>query len=309
MYQRVTGGGSFTAKNIAAINANFDAAIVPDLWVRPQDGDDNSADGTYAAAYATVEAALNAAQEGQVVGILGVVQEEIATPLGLNDVSLVGMANQPRQATTSGVPNGGGATWLSPSGGTAALLQIRGQGWKVQNIYFNNSATDAPDIDLLLEGDPPTAADAGHAQILDCVLTGEDDGIWLTGGVSFITIKRCRFFNFKGAGDTAIKGVSGLGIGTNWSYLLEENVFHDNVNHIVAALHNGHLVGNVIDVKGLTVATTTVAVDFTNGAANTVMGNYLGDNATGAAATWTAGTNDKWCNFTADDGVSSAVPS
>lgn len=301
--------GAFTRQTRDTINGNFAALSQPDIWVRPQDGDNASADGSYARPYASMAGAFGSPlfKPGVVIGLQGVLLEEATTPI-VNDITIVGIANQPRQATTSSVPNGGGATWLSPSGGTGTLLKVRGQAWTVQGIYFNNSATAAPCVDLLLEGDPPTSADAGHARLIDCVFTGADDGVTVTGGTSFVSIINCVFFNFTGTGDTAIKAVAGLGIGTNWGYLIEGCRFYNNANHLVAPLHNATLVGNTFTVHGLN-TTTSAAVNFTNGSGNVVMGNYLGDAATGATATWTGGTNDTWCNFTSDDGVASGVPS
>lgn len=305
----ISGGGAFTKKNITDINNNFAAVTEPDLWVRPQYGTNASADGSYSKPFATVGAALSSQRcvPGIVIGLLGVTTEEVTGPI-INDITIVGMANRPRQATTSGTPNGGGATWLS-SAGTAACLQIRGQGWTVQNIYFNQSGSAVPCIDILTAGDPPTAADGAHVRLVDCVFTGADDGVTITGGTNFVNIEGCVFFNFTGSGDTAIKAVAGLGIGTNMGYRFIGNQFYNNVNHIVVPCNLGYFSGNSIMVEGTTVATTTTAISFSGGTTNVVMGNFLGDALTGAAATWTGGTNDKWCNFTSDDGVGSGVPS
>jgi hypothetical protein len=308
MLATISGGGALTFKNIADINANFAAVQVPDIWVRPQYGNDSTGDGSYAKPFATMSGTARVLAAGMVVGIEGVLFEEYTGPI-IGDVTLLGMANQPRQATTSGAPNGGGATWLSPSGGTGNLLTIQGQGWRVENVFFNNTATGSTTADVVLSraGDPPTAADASHAAFVGCKFTGGNYGIRDDGGAGFVLIDGCTFFNFVGSGDTAIKSTS-TSQANPLQWHVRNSYFFNNVNHIVTPLVGATLTGNTIMVKGSTVATTTTAVDFTGGSSNVVMANNLGDNASGAAATWTGGTNDMWCNLTADDGMASGVP-
>src|SRR5262245_13328231 len=119
----ITGGGAFTSQNIRDINSNFAVVSNPDLWVRPQNTASNAAaNGTYDRPFASFTAAGPSMRPGMTVGLLGVTLEEFSSPR-VNDITIVGMGNLPRQATTSGVANGGGSTWLSPSGGTGALLQ------------------------------------------------------------------------------------------------------------------------------------------------------------------------------------------
>lgn len=301
--------GVFTRSTHDALRAELGSPleqVTPAIYVNSYIGNDSFVGSSADKPLRTIGQAVSQADDGTTIGLFGVFTEEVTTPLGLNDVTLVGMGNQPRQATTSGVPNGGGATWLSPTSGTAALLTIRGQGWRVQNIYLNNSATAAPCIDVLNAGDPPAAASGEHTQILGCVFTGADDGVKLSDGANFITIDGCRFFNFTGSGDTAILAVTG--VGTNWGYRLVNNVFYNNVNHLVGPLVNAQITGNTVTVHGSTV-TSTIGFDLTGGSGNTVMGNWIEDNVTGAVAAWTGGTNDGWCNFYSDDGVTSGVPS
>ena len=121
----VTGGGVFSKKNIADINNNFAALTQPNIWVRPQYGNNSTADGTYAKPYATIGGALSSplCVPGVVIGLLGVTKEEVTGPI-VNDITILGMGNQPRQATTSGIANGGGATWMSSSASASTPLLI-----------------------------------------------------------------------------------------------------------------------------------------------------------------------------------------
>lgn len=296
--QDISGGGAFTRQNIQQINSNFAALTNPDIWVRPSYGSDSTADGTFEKPYATMAGAFGSPdfQPGVVIGLLGVLTEEVDAPI-VNDISIVGMANQPRQATTSGAPNGGGSTWLSPSGGTGSLLGINGQGWRVQNIYFNNSATGATTgcIKLTGGGDPPLTADAGHAQILGCRFTGEANGLYINGGPGFLTIQDNVFFNFDSSGDCAI--LAGGSGGTGWNSRILNNVFQANTVHIkgLSAAYGWEVKENrfsYIDVG----VTTTTQIDFTGGNNNSVHNNYfdLPYTTTGLAAMFVLGTNDRW---------------
>ena len=276
-FQTITGGGAFTKQNINAINANFAAVGGPDIWVRPQSGRDSSADGTYDSPFATIGGALASRYcvPGKSIGLLGVTLEEVDGAI-VNDITIWGMGNQPRQATTSGAANGGGATWLSPSGGTGSLLSINGQAWKVGNIYFNNSATGATTgcIKLTGGGDPPLTADAGHTQILGNVFTGEANGLYINGGPGFLTIGGNTFYFFDSSGDCAI--LAGGSGGTGYGTTVEDNDFEANLTHIKALStaygwnvrrnHMSYIKGGV---------TTVVFLDFTGGNQNSVYQNVF----------------------------------
>jgi hypothetical protein len=294
----ITGGGAFTAKNISDINGNFAAVTEPDLWVRPQNGNDASADGTYAKPFATIGGALSSrlCVPGTVIGLLGVTLEQVSGPI-INDITIVGMGNKPRQATTSGAPNGGGATWLSPSSATDSLLKIRGQGWTVQNIYFNNTCTTATTgcIEIIGGGDPPLTADGSHARIIGNVFTGEANGIYLNGGPGFLRVEGNTFYFFDSTGDCAI--LAGGSGGTGYGCQFVGNYFESNLTHIkgLSAAYSWVLSQNHFSYISGGV-TTGVFIDFTNGTTNSVYDNTFDVNSgnAGIAGMFLLGTNDRW---------------
>lgn len=305
----ISGGGSFTRSNIDQINSNFSelagsTATSPtglSVWVRPQYGNNNNV-GTYDRPFATMSGASRAFVPGMTVYLEGVLFEEFTAPI-INDVSIVGAGNQPRQATTSGAPNGGGATWLSPSGGTGTLLTLKGQAWKLQNIFMNNSATGATTscVNIDCVGDPPTEADASHTQILGCIMTGGNFGVYAPLGPNYVTIAGCTFYNFASSGDTAIKAAQSVRTLLGWKVL--DNVFYNNVNHIVAPLSRGTVTGNNFNVVGNSI-TTTIACSLTGGAGNSVYGNMFNRplNTSPNATLYVGGTNDVWgANVGSDD--------
>lgn len=303
--QSITGGGVFTAGNIAALNSNFSALSGVDYWVRPQAGVSN-ADGTYDKPYASLAALGSKIVTGVTIGLEGVLFEEYTSVKGVNDVTIVGAYATPRQATTGGVANGGGATWLSPSGGTGALLKVQGQGWTVANLYFNNSATANPCIYLLTDGagDPPTDADAAHFLAYNCILTGADDGVFVSGGTNWIAFERCFFFGFSGAGDCAVNYTAGAGVGTLTGWRFESCRFTGNATNIALPLSKARILNCDID------SGSAVTINLTGGtASNHVVGNRFNIAAADfdPAGGVTGVTGDVWSN-TLTDTIETGLP-
>lgn len=295
--------GAFTPATSAALiaaSATPLSTVQPSLYVNSLTGSDGYDGQTPATAVATIGQAVSLARNGSTIGIFGVFREYVTAPLGLQDVTIIGMANTPRQATSGGVANGGGATWLSPSTVTNAsdLLTIRGQGWSIQNVFFNNAGTTSADVRLLRSGtgDPPGDPDASHASFVGCKFTGTNLGIEDEGGCAFVSIVGCEFFNFTGTGDCAIKNTS-TAIAAPLQWRIFNCAFWGNVNHIIAAAS-----GWVI--KGCTFkAATTTQIDFTGGTAP----NIVQQNAFSIAAAdfdpaggVTGVTGDAWSNYLTD---------
>ena len=297
-FTSITGGGAFTRADAAAINANFSAVNAPDLWVRPQAGNNTTANGTYERPFASVTGACgsNLLKPGMTIGLLGVTFEEFSSPI-VNDITIVGMGNQPRQATTSGAANGGGSTWLSPTSGASTHLAIvRGQGWKFQNIYFNNSTASKAAIQILISGggDPPADPSAEHTQVIGCYLTGAKYGVLSTGGANFCTLKDNVFFGFGDSGDTAIISETGAGVHSLYGWVIKNNSFNGNDVHIDIASSGAEVAYNhftYID-NGVT---TSIQIDMTGGANNSVHDNMFDLPYSSVQSTmFVQGTNDRW---------------
>ncbi len=294
-FATITGGGSFTGKNIRDINNNFAAVGNPDLWVRPQNTSSSAAaDGSYERPYASFTAAGPAMRPGMTVGLLGVTLEEFSSPR-VNDIRIVGMGNLPRQATTSSVANGGGSTWLSPSGGTGALLQPNGQGWSIENIFFNNAATAAGCIKLVNAGDPPTSNCSEKTTVLGCILTGTDDGIAAVDLPNNVVIDGCTFFGFSGSGDLAISSATGVGTGTLQNWLIQNCDFRGNAGHITAPFQSSTIRYNQFSyIYGGVTSTTQIRLG--GGADNDIYWNRFAIPSTTnlISGMFGTGTNDRW---------------
>jgi hypothetical protein len=263
----------------------------------------NANDGSsWSSALATMAEAVSRVQENGRILFTGVVKEHVTGPLGKNNVTIEGLQYVPRQATTSGVANGAGATWLSATGGTTALLTVRSQGWTVANIYFNNSATAAPDIDLVTVGDPPAEADAAHFLAYNCIFTGSDNGLDATDGTNFVRLVNCTFFGFSGSGDIAINATGGVGTLLDWR--IEGCKFFNNAANITAALSHGTIASCQFENGSAS------NINLTNGTApNFVVGNAFSIAAADfdPAGGTTGVTGDVWSN-TLTDAIETGLP-
>lgn len=316
--QTLTGGGVFTQGNINAINANFLALQDVDVWLRPQAGSDlgngsvKYPHGSYYNAFATMAGLASVIEPGLTIGLEGVLKENYVAP-DVNDITIIGKANQPRQATDSGIANGGGATWLNPGTVASPLLHVASgsldkpsQAWRLVNIFFNN-AGDAPCVKLDRK---ITGADSSHASVYGCWFTGADSGIQ-TGEIINLTVEDCLFFDFTGSGDTGIEASVGGGI-ANPPYLqwtLKRNRFVNNVNHVVGALRNATIEDNNFFIIGRSV-TTTIALSLDGGANNGVFNNMFNRplNTSPNATLFVGGTNDVWSNNYGSDNIFFGVP-
>lgn len=309
--QTLTQTGSFTQSTRDAINQNFQT-LAADFYVDATNGYDGNPGTSPGLAFRTMtpmSTLLPRWRDGSysnpnslgvnqpiTISLCGVLSQEWSSPI-VSDVAIVGAGNVPRQATTSGTANGGGATWLSPTVAAASLLKINGQAWRVENIYFNNSCTTATTacIELVGGGDPPLTADAGHTTIRGCVLTGEANGIYINGGPGFLVIENNKIFYFDSSGDCGI--LAGGSGGTGWGSVIRNNNFTANLTHIkgLSAAYGWHVYGNrfsYIDVG----VTAVSQINFTGGSNNSVHNNYfdLPYSTNGISAMFVLGTNDRW---------------
>ena len=306
-------GGALTAPTIAALNSAL-TFVQPDFYIDGQYGFDGNPGTSPDLAFQTpkpLDYFLPTFRKERrtnrqiVIGISGVLTYEWSTPI-ISDVRLVGLGGKPRQATTSAVPNGGGATWLSPTSGTGSLLTVNGQAWVIENIYFNNSATSATTgcISITGGGDPPASADGSHTRVSGCVFTGEANGIYINGGPGFLDIADNTFMFFDSTGDCAI--LAGGSGGTGYGSVIRGNRFESNLTHLkaLATAYSWLVYDNHMSYISGTV-TTSVFIDFTGGNQNSVYNNVFDVNSgnAGIAAMFVQGTNDRWAANTLSTAV------
>ncbi len=320
--QAITGGGAFTKKNIEQLNANFALLSTVDIWVRPQNGGSNTNPGTFDQPLATMAGCNKYLRPGLVIGLQGVLFETWLPP-ACNDITIVGMMNQPRQATSSGSPNGGGATWLNATNGTAGTLPLvriggtatetkESQGWTFRNIFFANASTSAVTSCVeLMRGDGAgvdVGRDASHASFYGCKFTGANFGIRDSGGASFVHIEDCEFFNFASSGDTAIKEGTDTDVALPLQWVITGNRFWNNYAHLVIPLSSADIYNNMFGYIGSSI-TTTVQVHIDGGGKNNTMhlNRFQMAEGTGTATMFGGGTTDSWLNYYTD-ALTTGVP-
>lgn len=258
---------------------------------------------SWATAKATMDAAFDDLDSGDVVWFVGNVREELTTPAGIFDVTVIGAGNQPRHADAHTGNNGYRAsTWKTPASPTAAtpLLIVQQQGWKIINILFDGPS-DAAAVQLFRDGGAGDAErDGSHAHIIGCKFVAGQNHIEFKGGLSQVVIENNLFF---GATADSFLDTTGAGIGTNNYYRIVDNHFHNNESHIDAALNYATIKGNTFGKF------TTDSLSLTGGSENIVWGNYFYGTYSNAGG-YDAGTNDEWGgNFNSlSGGVTAADP-
>ena len=295
-------GGFFNGLNPAVVgriwyvNANTDESRGPVGY----DGNDGRSPLT---PLATMERAFEFIDSYDTIVLSGVIREQLTAPLGVFDVTIVGSANQPRQATDSGVPTGGGSSWLPPTTPTALtpLLTLREQGWKLVNFQMAPTTNSAcVRLNTAEDGVNPSA---GHAQFLGMYLVGAGVtggiGIEDNGGAGFVTIDNCRFQLLAG---TAILGLS-TAIAVPLGWRVSNNLFLQNTNSIAMSSAQGLFINNVFNqaANDANNKVNLVAVA-AQGSLNQVLYNVFSDAAANVtiAKGYKPGTTDIWRNYVTD---------
>lgn len=230
----------------------------------------------------------------------GVLKEQAITPVGVYDVSIIGAANRPRQATNSGVPTGGGASWLAPASpvATTALIQVIEQGWSFQNIQFAPPA--ASDCIRFRRMETAAIPDGSHGSVIGCYFsTGGAGGHGINvGECKRILIEDCDF-EALGTG-TAIRNSADGGIAAPNHLLIRNNRFHrGNAGDIIVACDNSIIENNIF--RGLFATEGGWRINIDGGTVgNQVINNYVADvDTTIALGFKKAVAADIWRNFVA----------
>lgn len=253
--------------------------------------------------FATVARAFEFINSYDWIVLDGDIREQVVAPDNIFDVTLLGAANTPRQATSGGVPTGGGCTWRGPASPTATtpLLELKYAGWRLINIEFtpvNASAavrlTRSASVDII---------DASHASFQNCYFASNGGttqiGIEDNGGASRVFIDSCRFDSLGG---TAIKGLNtSAAVPLQWQ--ITNNLFLRNTNAIAMSATQALVANNVINqaANDANNKVNLVAVAG-QGSLNFVLNNYFSDAAANVtiAKGYKPGTTDVWRNYVTD---------
>lgn len=293
----------------------FDAGYGRVWYVDAKTGSDGNSGKRRDRPFLTMDKAFDNIDSGDTIVFRGKVKEQLTTPAGVFDVTIVGAANRPRHAddhSESSSPGRGSssATWVQPDSATAStpLLKIQQQGWRLGNILFGAGPASTASVLLFRDGGAgDSERDASHAHIVGCRFSAPVIGIQDSGGCAFVRIEDIMI---HGATTAAINNVTGAGIGT----LLHWQVFS---NQILDCAIGIDLSSDQAVIRGNTIGKhTTYGIDLNGGSYNAVNGNWLFGDYTTDTGQYRAGSNDNWAgNFSMDEdeatvtsGVTHAVP-
>lgn len=246
----------------------------------------------------------NQLQNRDVILLSGVLREQAVAPLGIYDVAIVGAADAPRQATSGGIPTGGGASWLAPSSGAIAatpLLELRAAGWNISNIEFTPHTSSAG-IRLTRSAVVDTT-DAGHVTINGCYFAANGGtgqiGIEDNGGCRSAVISDSRF---EGLASAILSLNTAAAIPLDWQIL--RNKFFQNTNDIKMSLSYALIQWNKHMTAGSGSTNKVISTTFiaTQGGNNFVIDNQFNNTEAQIApgSGFTGAASDLWRNFVTD---------
>lgn len=254
---------------------------------------------SWATAKRTMADVFDELSSGDVIYFSGKIKEQLTTPAGVFDVTIIGCGNRPRHADGHTGNNGySGASWLSPDSATAStpLLKVQQQGWRFVNILFGAGPAATASVLLFRDGGAGDAErDASHAHFVGCRWSAPVIGIQDSGGCFNVMIEDCEF---HGATTAAINNVTGAGIGTLLNWVVRNNRLRDNAIGIDLSSSHAVIERNIIGVA------TTYGIDLDGGSNNAVFGNLLFGSYTTdkSGQKYRAGTTDMWIgNWSADE--------
>lgn len=260
------------------------------FWVHGNIGGDGNSGTSPAAPFRTIAAAFAQVGSGDVIHFNGNTTEQLTTPAGVFDVTIIGEGNQPRHSDAHTTSNGySSATWKAGASASTPNLIIQQQGWRLINVLFDGPASAAA-VQLLRDaGAGDAERDGSHAHIVGCKFVAAQNHIEFKGGLSQCVIENNLFF---GSTDDSLVETVGAGVGTNNYHRVLNNEFHNNATHIDVDMNYASIRGNTFgkwSTKGILMG---------GGSNNMVWGNYLsGDYDAG----YVAGTADEWAgNYSMD---------
>lgn len=257
---------------------------------------------TMARAFALIEAKVSfgLGGSGSVICFIGNVAEQLVTPAGVFDVTVIGCGNRPRHADAFNGNSGySAATWKAPASPTAAtaLCRILQQGWAFYNILFDGPA-DAAALEFVRNaGSGTSERDASHFTVVGNRFAAGQNHIAI-GATSFTEnlfngLIACNTFN-----DATAASIMSGGNVAGFRHQIVGNVFSGNDTHIDLPLNQGYIAENDFGLF------TTLGVDLTGGNDNMVTKNYMsGDYDAG----YVAGTGDEWAGNFSQDASSAEV--
>lgn len=233
-----------------------------------------SGDGeTRGNAFKTMAEAFAAVDSGDTIYFVGNVLEHLVTPIGAQDVTIIGGGNRPHYADTH--PGNGelsGNSWRS-AGTNSPLVTLRNKAWRFLNVNFVPHASNyAIEFQRNAIETALGEFDASDSEVIGCRFPAGGGGIHDTGGCANILIQGNSFEALT----TCILGVGNIGAGqSNWN--IKNNKFVGFDNGVKIAGFGCAIKGNTF-TEGLTPDTTFV-LNTNNGVSPAPANNVVVENA------------------------------
>jgi hypothetical protein len=268
---------SEVAAGLIEITEAFSASLNSIFYVDTNSGDDTNDGLSWGTAFKTMSQAFDSIASGSTIYFRGKVKEQLVTPAGVFDVTVIGAGNRPRHADTTD-PSGGelsANSWTEPDTEVAgqALVRVWHQGWKFKNILFY-SGDDNACIELWRTAEGTNERDASHLEVIDCRFASGYNGIKDLGGCYGVLIKGCRFGAFT---NYCILGVGNIG-GGQGQWTIEDNRFYGFTNGVKIAAYDCHIKLNTFTDGGTpntTVVLNTAEASGSGNGNNFVVDNYF----------------------------------
>lgn len=261
------------------------------VWFVYPQGRANGTGGSVSQAFNTMEQALDAVGDNDVIYFWGKVREQLVAPLGVQGVTIIGAAG-------GQVRDDDGAKWYAPASPVAgqALLELREQGWSMQNFLMTPDSTAGACIKAH-RAESATYPDSSHFQAINMRFVGAGGyGIQDVGGNSNYLIQGCKF-------QSLAKGIycSSTAIAVPTRNQILNNEFYGNDDDIESSLIWSTIEGNRFHTAGD--GTHTVINSASNsgqGSNNIINLNWFNNAAADIdpAHGFTGTTTDLWSNYT-----------
>lgn len=238
-------------------------------YVAGNDGNDGK---SWKNAFATIQHAFDTVNDGDIICLHGEFTESAYTPykgIGSDHVTVIGVGpHGPRYGTDN-------TKWQAASGGTYCV-DVRAQGWTFQNICFN-----CPDaggaIVVNKSGSGTTEKKADETWILGNYFVNGGAGIHLVGAPNECRVEGNTFRRQRSGYSTAIY-LSSTASQVPRRWIVKDNLFQDNDNHIHVDANGWLVVGNHFSAGYQATLVETCALSgrlADQGNYNTVQGNYF----------------------------------
>jgi hypothetical protein len=275
-------------------------------YVDTNNGSDSKSGKSWNRAFLTMDKAFDSVGSGDTILFVGNVNEQLTTPLGANDVTVMGPDSNPRHADTHPL-NGelSASTWKIGSLSSAPLCIVRSPGWTFKNILFAaHSANYAIRLDRNAVEDS-TEEDASHLQIENCRFASGAGGINDTGGCFNVQVVNN---SFQALTTACIIGVGNIGVG-QLMWRIENNLFYGFTNGVKIAAHGCRIQNNTFTDGGTPNTTYVLNTNNGGGADNFVVNNFFQTaDANYSTPDLVGTTTDVWVNMLKDSVNKNGTP-